>query len=38
MKKSFLRPSRSVSQPKNSAPSTAPSEIGAAGEADVGVA
>ncbi len=37
MKNSFLRPSRSVSQPKKIAPSTAPAEIGAARQADVGV-
>ena len=38
MKNSFLRPSRSVSQPKNSAPEHRAGEIGAGGEADVGVA
>ena len=35
MKNSFLRPSRSVSQPKPNAPSTAPQQIGAAGQPDL---
>ena len=38
MKNSFLRPSRSVSQPKNSAPSDGAGQVGAGGESDVRIA
>ena len=37
MKKSFFRPSRSVSQPKNERADHGADEIGAAGEADLGI-
>ena len=38
MKNSFLRPSRSVSQPKNTRAEHGPGDVGAAGQADIGVA